>query len=66
MGKKCNTCGEVKDRSEFYTNHSYADGKRSDCKACCKKKAQQREEKNQSDIYHYVSEREHEIRMTEQ
>lgn len=63
MGKKCNTCGEVKDRDDFRNDISMADGKKGDCKVCVKKKAEQRKaERNMGDLYHQFSELENEWR----
>jgi len=44
--KKCITCEEVKELSEFYNEKRRKDGKKSVCKDCCKIKTKQWIEKN--------------------
>lgn len=48
--KKCNKCGEVKELASFHKLTSSKDGRRPDCKVCCKK---QRDERNNKDIVRY-------------
>jgi hypothetical protein len=50
MMKKCSKCGEVKDLASFHKLNSSKDGHRPDCKDCCKK---QRDERNNKDIVRY-------------
>jgi hypothetical protein len=39
--KRCNKCGEWKDRSEFYKHKRHSDGLASDCKVCQRKTKKQ-------------------------
>jgi hypothetical protein len=48
--KKCSKCGEVKELASFHKLTSSKDGYRPDCKECCKK---QRDERNNKDIVRY-------------